>query len=272
VHLQQTSVRVFPAVSFGRLCIERSLNRKYGINCRPKIGAKLLDLFFQWRRQLSPQVKNATHRFFDGEQHLLYRNITVGSRHTACLFERPAIHYWPPSLACSAIDESEQVGIDHIRVRRAHAMRELLVDLQAAFLQEFCGERRGIRDRDDLVVDAITTFEESKYAYQSTLDLLHHTPDLVGLFIAGGGKSGVLRGLREDTSGLAKTLNVVGLDLTPQARSGLLDGVVDVILSHPIMPLAETTVELLASVTAGETNGEPVQRVLPFEIYTPENL
>jgi hypothetical protein len=38
------------------------------------------------------------------------------------------------------------------------------------------------------------------------------------------------------------------------------------------MSLAETTVELLASVTAGETNGEPVQRVLPFEIYTPENL
>ncbi len=109
-------------------------------------------------------------------------------------------------------------------------------------------------------------------AYQSTLDLLHHTPDLVGLFIAGGGKSGVLRGLREDASGLAKTVNVVGLDLTPEARSGLLDGVVDVILSHPIKSLAETTVELLASVTAGETNGEPVQRLLPFEIYTPENL
>ena len=83
------------------------------------------------------------------------------------------------------------------------------------------------------VLDAITTFEESKYAYQSTLDLLHHTPDLVGLFIAGGGKSGVLRGLREGASGIAKTVNVVGLDLTPEARSGLLDGVVDFI---PLAP------------------------------------
>jgi hypothetical protein len=36
--------------------------------------------------------------------------------------------------------------------------------------------------------------------------------------------------------------------------------------------LAETTVELLASATGGDTNGEPVQRLLPFEIYTPENL
>jgi LacI family transcriptional regulator len=65
---------------------------------------------------------------------------------------------------------------------------------------------------------------------------------------------------------------LVGLDLTPEARSGLLDGVVDVILSHPIKSLADTTVELLASVTAGETNGELIQRVLPFEIHTPENL
>jgi LacI family transcriptional regulator len=122
------------------------------------------------------------------------------------------------------------------------------------------------------VLDAITTFEDSKYAYQSTVDLLHHTPDLVGIFIAGGGKTGVLRALREDASGLAKTVNVVGLDLTPEARAGLLDGVVDLILAHPIKLLAEMTVELLANATAGKTNGELVQRLLPFEIYTPENL
>lgn len=122
------------------------------------------------------------------------------------------------------------------------------------------------------VLDAITTFEDSQYAYQNTLDLLHHTPDLVGLFIAGGGKTGVLRALREDSSGLAKNLAVVGLDLTPEARSGLLEGVVDVILSHPIKLLVETTVDLLATVTSGEPHGDPVQRLLPFEIYTPENL
>jgi LacI family transcriptional regulator len=65
---------------------------------------------------------------------------------------------------------------------------------------------------------------------------------------------------------------VVDLDLTPEARSGLLDGVIDVILSHPIKLLAETTVDLLASVTAREANGEPAQRLLPFDVHTPENL
>jgi LacI family transcriptional regulator len=43
-----------------------------------------------------------------------------------------------------------------------------------------CQDMNEIRFReratDFQVLDAITTFEDSKYAYQSTLDLLHHTP------------------------------------------------------------------------------------------------
>src|SRR2546425_1952744 len=57
--------------------------------------------------------------------------------------------------AGSALDEGEKVGIDHVGVRRAHAMRELLVDLQGTLLEEFRGEHRGISDRDDLVVVAM---------------------------------------------------------------------------------------------------------------------
>jgi hypothetical protein len=39
--------------------------------------------FFHRRRQVSPPVNNLTHRFFDGSQHFLYCNFTVGSRHSA---------------------------------------------------------------------------------------------------------------------------------------------------------------------------------------------
>jgi len=104
------------------------------------------------------------------------------------------------------------------------------------------------------VLEGITTFEDSAYANQSVLDLLHRTPDLVGLFLAGGGKSGILRALR-DEPGKAENLVVVALDLTPKTRAGLLDGFVDVILSHPIKLLAEATVDLLVSATTGQTNG-----------------
>jgi hypothetical protein len=80
---QQTSGRAFPAVSFVYLSVECPFNKFYGINCRPKLGAKLLDRFFHRRRQVSPPVNNLTHRFFDGSHHFLYRNFTVGSRHSA---------------------------------------------------------------------------------------------------------------------------------------------------------------------------------------------
>src|SRR5262245_9385962 len=80
--LQQTSARAFPAVSFVYLSVECPFNKFYGINCRPKLGTKLLNRFFHRRRQVSPPVNNLTHRFFDGSQHFLCRNFTVRSRHS----------------------------------------------------------------------------------------------------------------------------------------------------------------------------------------------
>jgi hypothetical protein len=46
----------------------------------PKLGAKLLDRFFHRPRQVRSPVGSLTHRFLDGSQHVLYRNVTVGSR------------------------------------------------------------------------------------------------------------------------------------------------------------------------------------------------
>jgi hypothetical protein len=80
---KQTSVRAFPAVSLVYLSIECPFNKFYGINCRPKVNAKLLDSFFHRRRQISPPINNLAHRFFDGSQHLLYCNFPVGSCHSA---------------------------------------------------------------------------------------------------------------------------------------------------------------------------------------------
>jgi hypothetical protein len=78
---QQTSGRAFPVVSFVDLSVECPFDKFYGINCRPKLGAKLLDRFLHRRRQVSPPVNGLTHRFFDGSQHFLYCNFTIGSRH-----------------------------------------------------------------------------------------------------------------------------------------------------------------------------------------------
>src|SRR5262249_10875496 len=63
--------------------VERFFYKFDGIDCRPKLGTKLLDRFFHRRRHVSPPVNRLTHRFFDGSQHFLYCNFTVGSRHSA---------------------------------------------------------------------------------------------------------------------------------------------------------------------------------------------
>src|SRR3954447_6262507 len=69
-----------PAV-FMYLSVECLSNEFHGIYCRAKLSPKLLDRLFHRRRQASPISNNITHRLFDGFQHLLHCNLTVGSRH-----------------------------------------------------------------------------------------------------------------------------------------------------------------------------------------------
>src|SRR5262249_18322280 len=63
---QQTSGRASSVVSFVYTPVECFFYKFHGINCRPKSAAKLFDRFFHRRRQVSPEVKYLTHRFFDG--------------------------------------------------------------------------------------------------------------------------------------------------------------------------------------------------------------
>jgi len=80
---QQTSGRAFAVVGFVDLPVERPFDKFHGIDCRSKLDAKPLDRVVHRRRQVSPPVDNLTHGFFDGAQHLLRCNVTVGSRHGA---------------------------------------------------------------------------------------------------------------------------------------------------------------------------------------------
>src|SRR6516165_1502217 len=65
-------------------------NKFYGINCRPKLGTKLLDRFFHRRRQVSPPVNRLTHCFFDGCYHLIDGDVAVGLCHSLAPLFRSA--------------------------------------------------------------------------------------------------------------------------------------------------------------------------------------
>ena len=127
------------------------------------------------------------------------------------------------------------------------------------------------------VMEPLTSLEETRFAYENTLDLLRRTPDLVGLYVTGGGSEGVLQALRDE--GAARRIVTIGRELTPENRSGLIDGSLRMVLSHSLDTLARVTVDALAKATGASrghgatTKSEPFQQILlPIDLATPESL
>ena len=79
-------------VSFLYLSVESPFYKFYGINCRSKLGAKLLDRFFHRLRQVSPVVNYLTHRFFDGGYHLLDGDVAVSFHDSLASHFGAAVH------------------------------------------------------------------------------------------------------------------------------------------------------------------------------------
>lgn len=123
---------------------------------------------------------------------------------------------------------------------------------------------------DFQLLESLVSLEEERYAYGATQDLLKRAPDLVGLYVGGGGIGGVLRALRENDAG-QRTVTV-GLDMTEESRSGLIDGVIKVMLCHPLKELSEALVAAMAEATAPNAGPTQSEIIVPLTIYTPENV
>jgi LacI family transcriptional regulator len=116
------------------------------------------------------------------------------------------------------------------------------------------------------------TLEDEEFAYASTLDLLTSEPDLVGLYVAGGGIEGVIRALR-----VLKTQNVllptvVCHDLTQITSASLRDGVVQAVLSHPVVALAQTAVKVMVDAAIAPSSDAGARFMLALQIDVPESV
>jgi LacI family transcriptional regulator len=120
------------------------------------------------------------------------------------------------------------------------------------------------------LLEPLTSLEDLGLAHEATLDLLRRNPDLVGLYVAGGGIEGVIDALREDPT--FSRIVTVCHDLTEPTRAGLTDGVVDLVISHPLAALAERTVAAMARVLGSATTDGPNEVLLPFDISISENV
>ncbi|MDW6026056.1 LacI family DNA-binding transcriptional regulator [Mesorhizobium sp. BAC0120] len=120
------------------------------------------------------------------------------------------------------------------------------------------------------MIETLVNLEEPRIAYEATLDLLQRSPDLCGLYVAGGGIEGVIDALREEEA--AGKLTMVCSTMSPQSREALADDIVTMVIAEPIERLSrELVAQMVQSIEHGpaETSG---QTFLPFDIHVSENI
>lgn len=118
------------------------------------------------------------------------------------------------------------------------------------------------------MLEPVQTFEDNTIAREVTEQLLRREPDLVGLYVAGGGMPGALEALR--SSGRAQGMVTVGNDITEHTRTGLMDNLLAMVFAHPVQRLAEEAIGHIVRELA--SGAQVTKRLLPFEIFGPENI
>jgi LacI family transcriptional regulator len=120
------------------------------------------------------------------------------------------------------------------------------------------------------LLEPLTTFETSAVAQEMAEKLLREHPDLKGLYVAGGGISGAIAALR--ASDKAGHIAAVGYQLMDNTRAALLDGVLTLVISQPLARIGDEVVSGMIEALNARSGHRTFTSVLPFDIYTRENI
>ena len=125
---------------------------------------------------------------------------------------------------------------------------------------------------DFLISDTLLTHEEPDNAYSIVHRLFQDEPTIRGIFVNGGGISGVLRAMRELPPDRQGDIRIVCRDIGPETRRGLSEGLVTAALRHPVDQTPKALIEVMLRLVERGGTGSIEQRIVPFEIVTPESL
>ena len=121
------------------------------------------------------------------------------------------------------------------------------------------------------VDDSRLTHEEPQEAYRMVREMLQTDDDLSGIYIAGGGISGVLQALREAPAE-RRNVRIVCRDIGPETRKGLTEGLITAALCHPAPLMWDELVATMIATLKNRGATSVRQRIVPLEIVTPENV
>lgn len=197
---------------------------------------------------------------------------------------KPAVAYITDQ---SAPDRAGYVGADNWKLGRAAAWFIANTTHRPGRVALFIGNHRyQCQDISDAsfrsyvrenaahltVDDSRPTFEEPAEAYRIVKELLAEVDDLVGIYVAGGGISGVLRALREAPEERRRAVRLICRDIGPETRKGLAEGLITAALCHPLDRTSDQLIQTMLDALGQKENGVTLQHTVPFEIITPENL
>lgn len=119
------------------------------------------------------------------------------------------------------------------------------------------------------LLEPIINLDDERIAYEAVTDMVASNPELVGIYVSGGGQEGLIRALREN-----KPANLVAVcnELTPATRSALHDGVVDLTLGTPFATLSRLLVEAMVRGTIGQDMPHLRPVNLPPDVFMSENI
>jgi LacI family transcriptional regulator len=116
------------------------------------------------------------------------------------------------------------------------------------------------------------THEVPDNAYAIVRRLIEEEPDLRGIFVNGGGISGVLRALRELPLDRQRMIRIVCSDIGPETRKGLSEGLITASLCHPIDKMPQELIDVMLRLIERRDAASIEQRIVPFDILTPESI
>jgi LacI family transcriptional regulator len=122
------------------------------------------------------------------------------------------------------------------------------------------------------IEDSRPTHEDPNEAYRIVSGLLAEIDDLVGIFVTGGGISGVLQALREASEERRRQVRLVCRDMGPETRKGLTEGLITAALVHPLDQTSGQLLQTMIETIRQTPNGLIRQRTVPFETVTPESV
>ncbi|MCJ2876582.1 LacI family DNA-binding transcriptional regulator [Rhizobium pusense] len=120
------------------------------------------------------------------------------------------------------------------------------------------------------VAETLLTHEEPENAYAVIRDAAE--PGLRGIYVNGGGISGVLRALRELPAEKQRGIKIVCNDIGPETRKGLNEGLITASLPLPLDRMPQQLIDVMLRRIENADSSSVEQRIVPFEILTPESI